>query len=335
MNIEERIGLTVTLGDYLLMNDETLQAAKEKARQANPWFTAGFVDMALQNISNNFLKRGSLSTWIEGYDLQKEPAKPKTIGIVMAGNIPLVGFHDLLCVFISGHKALIKPSAKDEVLVKHLAEKLFEWNDETGNHIAFADTLKNCDAYIATGSNNSSRYFEYYFGKYPHIIRSNRTSVAVLDGGETDAELSLLADDIQQYFGLGCRNVTKLFVPEGYDFTPLLNALKKYDYFIDFHKYKNNYDYQLALLILNRKYYMTNDSILLTENESPFSAVSVLNYEYYTDVDAVKERIFSDDCLQVITGHGFVPFGQAQSPSLSDYADGVDTIQFLVSLTSD
>ena len=200
MNIEERIGLTVRLGDYLLMNDETLRAAKEKAREANPWFTAEFVDIAVQNISNNFLKSELLNKWIEGYDLQQEPAKPKTIGIVMAGNIPLVGFHDLLCVFVSGHKALIKPSAKDEILIKHIAEKLFEWNDETKNYIAFADNLKNSDAYIATGSNNSSRYFEYYFGKYPHIIRSNRTSVAVLDGNETDGELSLLANDIQLYF---------------------------------------------------------------------------------------------------------------------------------------
>lgn len=335
MNIEERIGLTVRLGDYLSMDDETLRAAKENARLANPWFTAEFVDIALQNISNNFLKRESLNKWLEGYDLQTELAKPKTIGIVMAGNIPLVGFHDLLCVFISGHKALIKPSAKDEVLIKHIAEKLFEWDDQTKNYIAFADNLKNCDAYIATGSNNSSRYFEYYFGKYPHIIRSNRTSVAVLDGSETEAELSLLANDIQQYFGLGCRNVTKLFVPKGYDFEPLLRALRKYAHFIDFHKYKNNYDYQLALLMLNGKYYMTNDSIILTENESPFSAVSVLNYEYYMDIDAVKEKISGDNNLQLITGHGFVPFGQAQSPSLSDYADGVDTMQFLVSLSSD
>ena len=334
MNIEERIGLTVRLGDYLLMNDETLRAAKEKARLANPWFTAEFVDIAVQNISNNFLKSELLNRWIEGYDVRQEPAKPKTIGIVMAGNIPLVGFHDLLCVFISGHKALIKPSAKDEVLIKHIAERLFEWNDQTNHYIAFADNLKNCDAYIATGSNNSSRYFEYYFGKYPHIIRSNRTSVAILEGNETGTELSLLADDIQQYFGMGCRNVTKLFVPKDYDFAPLLSALKKYNYFSDFHKYRNNYDYQLALLMLNRKYYMTNDSIILTENESPFSAVSVLNYEFYSDIDAVKEKISGDEHLQVITGHSFVPFGRAQSPSLYDYADGVDTMQFLVSLTN-
>jgi len=332
MNMEQRIDLLVKLGDYLLTNDDTLQAAKEKAKLQNPWFIDEFIDLAIENISNRFLQRQLLEDWINSYALSDEPAQPKTVGIVMAGNIPLVGFHDLLCVFISGHKALIKPSSKDEVLIKHVAEKLFEWNDKARNYIAIADNLKGCDAYIATGSNNSSRYFEYYFGKYPNIIRCNRTSVAVLDGTETPEELSLLADDIQQYFGRGCRNVTKLFVPGGYDFIPLLEALRRYNYFADLHKYRNNYDYQLALLILNRKYYMTNDSVILTESESLFTPVSRVNYEFYIDKESVQEKIAQDKNIQCVAGHAFIPFGKTQSPSISDYADGIDTIQFLKQL---
>jgi len=332
MNIKQRIDLLVMLGDYLLMNDEALQAAKEKAGLQNPWFTAEFIELAIKNIADKFLRRELLEDWVRDYGLQNEPFESKTVGTVMAGNIPLVGFHDLLCVFISGHRALIKPSSKDEVLIKHVAGKLFEWDSETADYINFADNLKNCDAYIATGSNNSSRYFEYYFRKYPNIIRCNRTSVAVLDGSETQEELLRLADDIQQHFGLGCRNITKLFVPEGYDFVPLLNALKKYDYFKDLHKYRNNYDYRLALLILNRQFYMTNDSVILTQNENLFSPVSQVNYEFYDDKDLVKESVAKNENIQCIAGHGFISFGETQSPSLSDYADGVDTMQFLMSL---
>ncbi len=251
----------------------------------------------------------------------------------MAGNIPLVGFHDFLCVFVSGHKAIIKPSSKDEVLIKYIAQKFFEWNNDAKNYISFRENLKNCDAYIATGSNNSSRYFEYYFSKYPNIIRKNRTSVAVLQGDETKEDLSLLADDMQLYYGMGCRNVTKLFVPKDYDFIALLDALKKYNYFIDFHKYKNNYDYQLALLIMNRKFYMTNDSIILTENESVFAPVSQVNYSFYDDLKTAAESLKNNADIQCIVGKNFIPFGTAQSPSLTDYADGMDTMQFLKQLS--
>ena len=218
------------------------------------------------------------------------------------------------------------------VLIKHIAEKFFEWNDDAKNHIAFAENLKNCDAYIATGSNNSSRYFEYYFSKYPNIIRRNRTSVAILNGNETKEELDSLADDMQFYYGMGCRNVTKLFVPEGYDFIALLDALRKYNRFADFHKYRNNYDYQLALLIMNHKYYMTNDSIILTENESVFAPVSQVNYSFYNEPKTLAESLKNNTDIQCIVGKDFIPFGKAQSPSLTDYADGIDTMQFLKTL---
>ncbi len=329
MNIKERIELLVKLGEYFVMNDETVQSIKEKASIQNPWFSVEFIDLALKNITDNFLQRQLLEDWIKQYDIKDNSSPQKTVGIIMAGNIPLVGFHDLLCVFISGHKALIKASSKDEVLIKHVVQKITEWNDEAKQYITFADMLKNCDAYIATGSNNSSRYFEYYFSKYPNIIRKNRTSVAVLSGNETEAELDLLADDMLLYFGMGCRNVSKIFVPEGYDFIPLLNALKKYNRFADFHKYKNNYDYQLALLIMNNKFYMSSDAVIITENESVFAPVSQLNYSYYNDPGTLTQSLQNNTDVQCIVGKDFIPFGSAQTPSLNDYADGIDTMKFL------
>jgi hypothetical protein len=250
----------------------------------------------------------------------------------MAGNIPLVGFHDLLCVFIAGHKAIIKTSSKDDVLVKHLVEQLNTWNNESSQFIHFEEMLKGCDAYIATGSNNSARYFEYYFSKYPNIIRKNRTSVAVLDENESTEELERLADDVHLYFGMGCRNVTKIFVPEGYEFLPMLSAFNKYNYFKDHHKYKNNYDYNLAVHILNGKFYMSNESLILVENSSPFSPISQLHYEYYSQIESVSTAIKAMEYLQCAVGHGYIPFGQAQVPSLNDYADGVDTMKFLTEL---
>lgn len=250
----------------------------------------------------------------------------------MAGNIPLVGFHDFLSVFLSGHSMTIKTSSKDEFLIKHLIKKLYEWENTIQNQVSFAEQLKGCDAYIATGSNNSGRYFDYYFGKYPNIIRRNRTSVAILDGTETEKELESLADDIQLYFGLGCRNITQLHVPEGYDFIPLLDTLKKYAYLMDYHKYKHNYDYHLALLIMGNKYYMNNDSIIITENISPFSPVSQVHYRFYSDKKQLEKELSDHQDIQCIVGKGHVPFGQAQFPSLMDYADGEDTMAFLKSL---
>ncbi|MFY7900242.1 MAG: hypothetical protein ACOVNY_08665 [Chitinophagaceae bacterium] len=211
---------------------------------------------------------------------------------------------------------------------------MYEYNIAIQNCVSFAENLKGCDAYIATGSNNTSRYFEYYFGKYPNIIRKNRTSIAILDGSETENELSLLADDIQLYFGLGCRNVTKLYVPNEYDFVPLLAALKKYHHFFEFHKYKHNYDYQLALLMLSNKFYMTNGSIVLAEEKSFFSPVSQINYEYYQleEENSLYQELQNNAAIQCVVGKKGISFGKAQKPSLQNYADGIDTMQFLTSL---
>ncbi len=332
MNLLHRIDLLTKLGDYMLSGEEGWVAAVEKAGRENGWFTPEFTDAAIKNIATSFLKKEKLENWAETYQLPAQTQIPRKIGIVMAGNIPLVGFHDFLSVFITGHKAIIKPSSKDQVLIKHLVGKLIEWEPVLANQIEFSEMLKGCDAYIATGSNNTSRYFEYYFGKYPHIIRRNRTSAAILTGEETETEISKLADDVYQYFGLGCRNVTKIYVPQGYDFVPLLEVFRKYNYLADHHKYKNNYDYNLALLILNKKFYMTNGSVLLVEEPGLFSPISQLNYEFYADKNSLAEQLLQNPDLQCLVSKNHIPFGGAQSPLLTDYADGTDTMAFLRNL---
>jgi hypothetical protein len=331
MNVEQRIEILSKLRNYFIENGENWQITKVEAARSNPWFNNEFIELAVDNIVTYFLDEDKLKKWSGTYNVLKSTTHT-TVGIVMAGNIPLVGFHDFLCVFISGQKSLIKASTKDEVLIKHIVQKLKEWDASLETVINFAQTLKGCDAYIATGSNNSSRYFEFYFSKYPSIIRRNRTSVAVITGDETNDELSLLARDIQLYFGQGCRNVTHLFVPKEYDFIPLLTALKPYEYFLDFHKYRHNYDYQLALLMMNNKFYMTDGSVILAENESIFSAISQVHYAYYENAITLKNSIENNNDIQCIVGKNFTPFGKAQEPKLSDYADGLDTMEFLCNL---
>jgi len=332
MDLQQRFDLMVKMGQYMKKNDKEWMAVKEKAVWENAWFIPEFTELATTNICTEFLDRGRLAKWVESYTIPDAQLNSKTVGVVMAGNIPMVGFHDFLCVFMSGHQVKIKVSSKDETMIKHLVEKMYEWEVNTKSFISFAENLKGCDAYIATGSNNSGRYFNYYFGKYPNIIRRNKTSVAILDGTETKEDLDALADDVQLYFGLGCRNVTKLYVPMQYDFIKLLDALKKYDYYTGFHKYTHNLDYHLALLIMGNKYYMNNGSVTLTENASLFSPVSQVNYEYYDDKKAVTGRLTKSNDVQCIVGNGFIPFGHAQKPSLKDYADGADTMQFLLGL---
>lgn len=331
MNLAERIALMVKLGAYLQEESAELQQATAKAYEKNKWFIPEFIHESFQNISRNYLDPKKLEDWVHYYHID-DNIRPYKIGIVMAGNIPLVGFHDFLCAFIMGQQQFIKLSEKDEVLLKHLVDKLTEWNAEVAEAVHIEAMLKDCDAYIATGSNNSARYFHHYFGKYPSIIRNNKTSVAVLNGAETDDELKAFADDVQLYFGLGCRNVSKIFVPEDYNFERLLDAFKKYQYFADITKYRNNYDYNLALMIMNNQYYMQNGNIILSENENLFSPVSVLYYSFYKDETNVFDSLDKDKNVQCIVGKNHVPFGKSQEPGLFDYADGIDTMQFLLSL---
>ena len=329
MDTEKRISLLSKLGDYLLGQSEDWQRIKTLAVVQNGWFTPEHIDEAVTQIATGYLDATKLRDWLSGYKL---PDQPRKVGIVMAGNIPLVGFHDLLCGFLSGHNLLLKLSSKDTVLIEHMIRKLGEWDESVLEQIQTAEMLKGCDAYIATGTNNTARYFEQYFGKYPHIIRKNRTSVAVLDGSETTDEIAALGKDIFSYFGLGCRNVTQLCVPEGYDFTPFLQSMEAYRSFGDHNKYRNNYDYHLALYLLNRVPYLDNGSLLLVENDLPFSAVSVLHYRTYKNGAALIRELQQSPDIQAVIGHGALPFGTAQQPALSDYADGVDTMAFLCGL---
>lgn len=331
MNPYERIDLLQKLGTYITGVDEEWELVKERAELHNPWFIRKFIGHACMAIAQNFLEKDTLQKWLKKYFIYENTATPKKIGLVMAGNIPLAGFHDLLCVFITGQIAVVKPSSKDEVLMKHIINKLIEWDARVAYFIIIEPILKNCDAYIATGSNNSAGYFNYYFGKYPNIIRRNRVSVAVLDGNETDKELSLLASDIFLYFGLGCRNVSKLYVPLEYNFENLIKALQAYDELSLHHKLKNNYDYNLALHILNHTYYMSTQALLLIENSSLHSPLSQVNYEFYSVGNNPLQQVDKEQ-LQCIMGHGYTPFGTAQYPVIDDYADGVDTMDFLLHL---
>jgi hypothetical protein len=332
MNVTERIDLLERLGNYILADTEAWQVAKRKAERDNAWFIAPFIQKASETIAKTYLRRDQLTALVSRYEADKKPGNPKTIGLVMAGNIPLVGFHDFLCVFLSGHNLVMKPSSKDDVLIRHLVEQLTLWDSRAGEHLTFAPLLKGADAFIATGSNNTSRYFDYYFKNYPHIIRRNKTSAGILSGGETQQELENLADDVHLYFGLGCRNITKLYVPQQYNFEPLLKAFNKYNFLIDYTKYKNNYDYQLAVCLLNKQYYMTNGSLLLTENKSLFSPISVVHYAYYDDIREVEMELSRSGELQAVAGKEHLPFGRAQNPSIFDFADRTDTMRFLVSL---
>jgi hypothetical protein len=327
MNLSKRIELLVALGEYLGREDQELTSTREKAWLENKWFLPEYSLLAGINFAEKVLREDTLRRFAEKYQVPDMPGD-KTVGLVMAGNIPYVGLHDLVCIFLSGLKQRVKVSSKDQTLIPKLIEQLHSTEPISHDFLVSDEMLKGCDAYIATGTDNSARYFEYYFGKYPHIIRKNRTSIALLDGTETAEELELLADDIQLYFGLGCRNVTQLLVPKGYDFIPLLNALRKYDHYREHDKYKNNFDYQLTIAIMNNRFYMTNDSIVLMENESPFSPISQVHYRYYNDPKDVLMEIDTEK-IQCVVGHGHIPFGNAQCPDIHDFADGTDTMEFL------
>ena len=328
MDLENRISLLVKLGEYMLSEDPAWKAAKTKTFHHNAWFVPDFIELSVRQIVNQFLDPGLLEKWVRDYDFPARNLEPRNIGIVMAGNIPLVGFHDFLSCFLSGHRQFIKLSSKDPWLFPVLLEFLCKKNPALSEEVQTSAILRGMDAYIATGSNNSARYFDYYFGKYPSLIRRNRTSIAILDGDETLEELNLLADDIFLYFGLGCRNITQIHVPENYDFIPLLSVFRKYQWMADHHKYKNNYDYRLSLAILNKLYYMTNDCLLLLENDSPFSPISVLHYVFYDNRSAWVLPLENGN-LQCVVGRDFLPFGKSQTPGLRDYADGADTMKFL------
>lgn len=318
---------------------DSFQSVIDREYVNNPWFTPQWVSLALTGISN-MLEEEVLLRWLDSYQLDTVQLKnPKTVGLVLAGNIPLVGFHDILCVLATGHRVLAKPSSKDERLIRSVAEVLTAIEPALGSRLTFTeDKLSGLDAVIATGSNNSSRYFEYYFRDVPHIIRKNRNGVAVLTGEETEQELAALGRDIFSYFGLGCRNVTKLFVPVGYDLTVLMAAMDAFTYLEEFHKYMNNVDYYRTIYLMNRQEFLDNGVLLLKEDDAIASPVGVVFYESYSEIASVEQqlKVRNEEIQCVVSvsegiGASILP-GTSQQPMPWDYADSVDTIMFLKEL---
>lgn len=340
LTLDERIALLAELGHYLLSGgDETLDQVIRQAHAENQWFTEDYTRFALTTLAKTLLDQDKLRAWAAGYSIAPALHPSRTVGLVMAGNIPLVGFHDWLCVFVAGQRALVKLSDKDKRLLPFLVQKMGEWANEAWEYTHFlqeTDHLKGMDAVIATGSNNTARYFEQYFAKYPHIIRRNRNGVAVLDGQESPEEMHALGIDMFMYYGLGCRNVSKLYVPRGYNFEPLLEALHEYREIVLNNKYKNNFDYNFTLFILNNMQHLNNGCLLLREDPSLQSRIASAHYEYYDDLATLEQQLGAQSGdIQCIAGHihfkgmEVVPFGQTQQPALSDYPDGVDVMQFL------
>lgn len=316
--------------------DSELKEIVERAGHHNGWFTEDNVLFSLQQWGD-LLTEENLKEWLSNYSFSNE-SKPKTVGIVMAGNIPLVGFHDFLCVLLSGNKVLAKLSSNDKILLPHLSKYLVLQEPSLVDKIEFIDgKMENFDAVIATGSNNTSRYFEYYFGNKPNIIRKNRNSVAVLTGNETEEELKALGEDIFRYYGLGCRNVSKIFVPINYDFDALFDALYHYKDIIHQHKYANNYDYNKAVYLMSEFKILDNGFLVLKEDEALTSPIAALFYSNYGDETSLREKLEElDEQIQCVVSSGIreneVNFGETQKPSLKDYADEIDTMDFLLKL---
>ena len=332
---QQNINNLVRLGE-LLSKTEQFNDIFEKAEQQNSWFTRANVIFAFKSWSDA-LSENNVKQWLSQYQLP-QTTSPKKILIIMAGNLPLVGLHDLLCVLVTGHKAIVKLSSNDCVLLPYLITQMKTFAPEWTEAVTFTDDkVTEYDAVIATGSDNTARYFEYYFGKKPHIIRKNRHSVAVLTGKETPEELFALGKDIFLYYGLGCRSISKLFVPKGYDFNLLFQAIYPYKDIIQEQKYANNYDYNKAVYLMSLFQLLENGFLLLKEDELYGSPIATLFYEYYTDVDSLKEKLTTDaEKIQCVVAHNFtteeVAFGETQTPQLWDYADGVDTLNFLLKL---
>ncbi len=327
------------LGDFILqnLNEEPLKPLFSAARNENGWFTEDNVRLAVENIAKIYLNKNALEKFADKYIIS-ENHNPKKIGIVMAGNIPAVGFHDLLCTVLSGNIALIKLSSSDTATIIFLINKLFELDSSLKEVIRIAQRLNDADALIATGSDNTAKHFEYYFASKPRIIRRNRTSVAIINGNETRSELADLGNDIFQYFGLGCRNVSKLYVPVGYKFDKFYESIEYWSTIRLHHKYNNNYDYNKSIYLVNRVPHFDNGFLILKEDEALVSPISVCYYETYENethlAQLLAENAEKIQCT-VSTDAKFensFRFGEAQVPKLEDFADGIDTMEFLMRL---
>ncbi|MFC3414998.1 acyl-CoA reductase [Algoriphagus hitonicola] len=337
MTVETRIQAFIQLGELIRnLTAKQKELLFSQAENRNNWFTQTNCEDAMEGIAF-LLKEEKLRTWLAAYPLVENIA-PKKVGVLMAGNIPLVGFHDLMTVLISGHYAHVKLSSSDEVLMKWVITRLIEIQPEFDKRIEISEMLKAKDAYIATGSDNSARYFSYYFGKYPAIIRQNRTSVGIFDGSESEDELRNFGKDVFQYFGLGCRNVSKIFVKDEDQLIRLLDSLEVYQDMANHHKYHNNYDYNKSIYLVNGEPHLDNGFLILKQSSELVSPISVLYYSFYENLDSLKNQLDThQDKIQCIVANpqvwsGAVPFGAAQRPEVWDYADGVDTMAFLAGL---
>jgi hypothetical protein len=338
IKIAELISSLAELGAHLQNPDEELIQLIQTEHRYNPWFTPENVEHALKATGKS-LNKPDLTTWLDRYNLSKDTS-PQKIGLILAGNIPLVGFHDVLCVLVTGNKALIKASSQDARLIKAVLNKLVAIDSNFFGRFSFVDRLAGFDAVIATGSNNTSRYFDYYFGKVPHIIRKNRNSIAVLTGNETAEELHQLGHDIFDYFGLGCRNVSKLFIPRGYDIATFFEAIESYKDIVNHNKYNNNYGYNKSIYLVGQEQHLDNGFLLLKENDALASPLAVVFYNYYDNLADVEQFISAkNENIQCIVSKAplqiknqLVGFGKSQQPKLWDYADGVDTMEFLIEL---
>ena len=307
----------------------------ELSQSHNGWFTPEQVYFAIQSWATA-LTDENLKQWLSEYNF--ENVQPKTVGLIMAGNIPLVGFHDFLSVIITGHKALVKTSSNDQHLIKFLANYLIAVDPSMATWIEFTDgKLENFDAVIATGSNNTSRYFDYYFKDKPSIIRKNRNSIAILNGKESHDDLVNLGEDIFRYFGLGCRNVSKLFVPKGYHFDAFFKAMYEQKDVIYYEKYSNNYDYNKAVFLMSNFQLLDNEFLTIKEDTSYASPISSVFYEFYDNIGEIESRLENEsDQIQCVVSNNLIPnsipFGETQKPKLWDYADNLETIKFLISI---
>ena len=332
MDIEQRIQVFVELGQELADTSDEFKARLQTAKHKNGWFNTEQSQLAFVNWSKT-LTASNLKQWAAMYPQLINEIEPKKVGLIMAGNIPLVGLHDLISVLLSGHEAIVKLSSDDTLLMTYIIDRINKISSELGSRIEITERLNSIDAVIATGSNNSSRYFEAYFGKYPNIIRKNRTSVAILDGNESSAELAQLGKDIFAFYGLGCRNVTKLYVPKDYSFNLFYESIFEYATVLDNIKYVHNYDYHKTLFLLNSEQMLDNEFLLIKEDTNLRSPIGVLHYEYMSveKKDLVKSLNQSEE-IQCVIENQSIKFGEAQNPQLWDYADNVDTLRFLLNL---
>lgn len=338
-NVQLRISALQNLAEWIDSNPPELSQAIQSACEYNLWFTPLNCEKALLNIRSEFLNAEKIESFLDLYDFH-EPKFAKTVGLILAGNIPLVGWHDIQMVYLSGHKAKIKLSSKDNVLIPVLLEKLAEFDAVNAGWYEISERISFFDAVIATGSNNSSRYFKEYFSKVPHIIRANRNSVAVIHGSESDDKLNDIATDVFSFFGLGCRNVSKLYLPHDFDIIHLLNLWdSKYANLAHHNKYKNNYEYNAAIWMLNKEKFYQANCVLLKEQPSLQARIASVNYEWYSGDDSLKmglegaldniQCIVSD---KPIEGFPIVSPGESQRPRLNDFADNIDTVNFLLKL---